>query len=195
MFFTIFAIAAIIDVELVLNTDMTLAEPNTMADVVDWLIVAEVFYITTMMVFKISLGLFFLRIINTRWQRHVVYVAVVVSTVFSLIFLFFTIFECGIPTDRVEFAMRRLTLHCVDARVISFMGYFHAAVVSASDWAFTILLIPLLIESRMSTRDKVIVSFILTLGTMSVNTQPRYFRAPHLQTVFGLRFGYADNGI
>ena len=129
---------------------------------------AETFYVLTITVFKISLGLFFLRITNAFWQRYVVYVAVFISTTFSITYMFFAIFQCGVPKSGLDFALKKLSMQCIDVKVITGMGYAHAAVVAATDWTFAILPIPLLRESRMPLRDKISVGFVLTLGTMYV---------------------------
>lgn len=64
-----------------------------------WLQVAEVFYILTMLVLKKSLALFFLRIMVKRWQQHVVYCAITLSTVMSIGYFFFACFQCGVSSD------------------------------------------------------------------------------------------------
>lgn len=79
-----------------------------------WLVTAEVFYVLTMLVLKISLALFFLRIMVKRWQQKVVYVAITFSTLMSIGYFFFACFQCGvsfaIPTYYVS---HKLTLSSI----------------------------------------------------------------------------------
>jgi len=139
---------------------------KTLGLAVEWLLAAEVFYILTMLAFKISLGLFFLRITHKKWQRYVIYVAVTISTVFSIAYLFFAIFQCGVPKSGLVFVARKKAKACVGIDAILGMGYAHAAVVSATDWAFAILPILLLRKADLDIQEKVTVGFILVLGSL-----------------------------
>ena len=166
IFFSVFVIAGIIDVTYVVGEEYAASEPNAIANVIDWLIVAEVFYIVTMVTFKISLAFFFLRLVKLMWERFVVYAAVAMSIVFGIAYLLFSIFECGVPTDRIGYALKRMELHCAPAGVIAGMGYTHAVTSCLTDWIFAVLPIPLLIKTPMPVREKIIVVIILAMGTV-----------------------------
>jgi len=46
---------------------------------------------------KLSLGMFFLRIVLQRWQQWLVKGVMAMSVVFGIAYTFFVIFQCGAP--------------------------------------------------------------------------------------------------
>lgn len=71
------------------------------------LFLALVFYVATVTFLKISLGVFLLRIINTKGQRMLIYAVMTVSTVWGLVAIFVAIFQCGYPYSAGYFLLRR----------------------------------------------------------------------------------------
>ena len=134
-------------------------------------IVAVVFYILTMLAFKISIGLFYLRIFEKKWQRRTVYGVMAVSTIFSLVAFFFAIFHCGTPKSGLLVYTRQRDGQCSSDASVLGIGYTHALIVSTTDWLYAIMPIPLLMETRIPKREKVIVGGILALGAMYVSAQ------------------------
>jgi hypothetical protein len=115
---------------------------------------------------KISLAIFFLRIMIKPWQRRTVYVAVTLSTLFNIAYFFFAIFQCGYPSSASVFVIRRLTGGCVSSIQILGVSYTHAAVTMATDLTFAALPISILRGSSMKKREKWIIGFILILGAV-----------------------------
>jgi hypothetical protein len=126
--------------------------------------VAECFYILAMLTLKISLGIFFLRIFTVKCHRVVIYTAVILSTVFSTVWFFFTAFQCGAPVTALSFFNRRLEGKCISDTEILGWSYTHAAIVMSTDLTFALLPIALLRRSSMDQREKITVIFILVLG-------------------------------
>jgi hypothetical protein len=130
------------------------------------LLVSEMFYILSMLFLKITLAIFFLRIMVSTWQRRIVYAAVGLSTTFNLGYLFFVIFQCGIPAGPSMFFIRRVTGQCTTSAQILGVSYAHAGITTTTDLIFGILPIPMLKHTTMNQREKITVSFILILAAV-----------------------------
>ena len=89
-----------------------------------------------------------------------------ISTIFSFVYLFFAIFQCGYPKSGWVFMANKLTGRCASKPTILGMGYTHAVIMSATDWMFAILPISLLRNSTIPRREKITVWFILTIGAV-----------------------------
>ena len=129
------------------------------------MLVAECFYVLTVLMFKITLGSFFLRITVKPWQRQVAYMTMAVSTVYSIAYFLFVVFQCGLPKGGWEFLMRKITEKCASRTTWLALSYTHAAIVSLTDVVFAILPMLLLRDSQMRLREKFIVGLVLMLGT------------------------------
>ena len=114
-----------------------------------------------MIFLKISLGIFFLRIVIRPWHAIFVYAIMTVSTAFGIAYFFFALFQCGNPTKILE---NKLAGHCQSASTQLGMGYTHASVQAFSDWAFASLPVIILWDAKMDRRTKASVAFILMLG-------------------------------
>jgi hypothetical protein len=130
------------------------------------LLVTEIFYVLTMLFLKISLAIFFLRIMVAPWQRRVVYITAGIATAFSLAYFFFAIFQCGVPKGPYVFFIRKLSGQCVTPTQILGFSYAHGAITSLTDVIFGFLPIPMLHHTTMNRREKTTVGFILILGAM-----------------------------
>ena len=71
--------------------------------------VAEHLYIATMPTLKVSLGVLLLRFIMERWQKKVVWVTIVLSTVYSIGNFFVNLFQCGYFDVIVLFGLQLIT--------------------------------------------------------------------------------------
>jgi hypothetical protein len=134
-----------------------------LSDASQWTLVAEVFYLTTIMFLKISLGLFFLRVVLKKWQRKVVYATVFLSTIINIYHTIFIIFSCGDPRYYLEHMVQ---MKCVRKSVELGLAYEQAAVTTITDFVFALLPLPLLWNASMDRRSKISVGCILGLGTL-----------------------------
>lgn len=132
--------------------------------VIQWLLTAESFYVLTMLMLKISLTLFFLRIMVKPWQQRVVYVSITISTLVSTAYFFFAIFQCGYPSNAWIFFIRKITNKCITPTQIIAVSYTHGGVTTLTDAIFAAFPLFMLKGSNMSLRERWIVSFILVLG-------------------------------
>ncbi|KAF2431531.1 hypothetical protein EJ08DRAFT_587012, partial [Tothia fuscella] len=126
-----------------------------------WTLVAGAFYLTTIIFLKISLGMFFLRVLLKKWQRRVVYVTMILSTIINLSYCFFVVFACGNPKDYLE---NTILQKCINRKLEISFAYEQAAVTTVTDFIFAFLPIPMLWNASMDRRSKWSVGLILSLG-------------------------------
>lgn len=125
------------------------------------------------MFLKISLGLFFLRVIVKKWQRKIVYTTMVLSTIINIYHSIFIIFSCGSPQHYLE---RKIQMKCVRKSVELALAFEQAAITTITDFVFALLPLPLLWNVSIDKRSKISVGCILGLGTLYVAPLP--FHAP-----------------
>lgn len=130
------------------------------------MLVAEVFYVLTMMTLKISLAIFFLRIMVRPWQRRTIYLAVGFATLFNIGYFFFAIFQCGYPSSALVVINKRIANKCVTRSQILGLSYTHGAITSLTDIVFAFLPIAMLRSLKMNRREKVTVGLILLLAAV-----------------------------
>jgi hypothetical protein len=143
--------------------DVLHTPPHIITYIPQWTLVAEVFYLITILFLKLSLGLFFLRVLLRRWQRNVVYVAMVSSVIINTYHCFFVVFSCGNPKYYLENTVRK---QCVGKRIEIGLAYEQAAVTTITDFVFALLPVPLLWSATMDRRSKLSVGLILSLGAL-----------------------------
>jgi hypothetical protein len=132
------------------------------------LTVAEVFYILSVMVLKMSLAVFFLRIALNFWHRMIIYTAVSVSTVYSVGMFLFAVFQCGYYKSALEFITKRFSGKCASDQTALGMTYAHATITTLTDWTFLLLPFLILRDSLMKRNEKWTVGSILGFAAMSV---------------------------
>jgi hypothetical protein len=118
------------------------------------------------MVLKIALAIFFLRITVHKWQKYTIHAALILSTVFSVAFFFFALFQCGPLKDATKFVAMKTSGQCLSKSLVMIMSYVHAGIVSITDLLFALLPILLLKDANMVKREKVVVGIILSIGTV-----------------------------
>jgi hypothetical protein len=129
------------------------------------MLISEHFYTLGILTLKISLGIFFLRIMVTKWQKWVIYITITISTVFGFSNFFFSVFQCGYFSSIWVFLERKATLeHCVSRQAGLAMGYTQSTISTGSDWMFAILPIFVLRNLHIGDKEKATVLFILSLA-------------------------------
>lgn len=120
-------------------------------------------YVATTVVLKIALGLFYLRIMPKPWQRNTIYGTVTFAVIYGIFFFFFTIFQCGSPSD---FLLKEFEGKCVSAAVL-WPVLFSASLINAiSDWTLAILPILVLAKSKMALPAKISAGCLISLGAL-----------------------------
>jgi hypothetical protein len=113
---------------------------------------------------KISLGLFFLRVLTKRWQKILFHVIMVVSSAFGLFYILVSVFQCGNPAKLADnfFASQK----CLPPAIGLTSGYVYGVVNVLADWTFVLIPIVVLLDSEMDRRSKISVSIVMTLGAI-----------------------------
>jgi hypothetical protein len=138
------------------------------------LIISEVFYIITMITLKLSLGVFFLRIMVEPWQKRSVYVIVTISTLMGIAYFLFALFICGLPVDAHFYWVRRFEGGCASSSTILGISYSHAVVTALTDLLLALLPLPMVKKATITSKEKIVVMTIFTIATAYVS-----FTAPY----------------
>ncbi|KAF2265167.1 hypothetical protein CC78DRAFT_207671 [Lojkania enalia] len=129
-----------------------------------WAIVGEATYIITIMVMKISLGIFFARIVVKTWQLWTIYFTVAVNILSSAASFFYCLFRCGTNLDAYVFY--QLADKCTPRALDRFFAYQQASFTTLTDCIFATLPIFILWNSSMDTTSKISVGLILSLAAL-----------------------------
>lgn len=115
-----------------------------------------------MVILKISLGIFYLRIAVARWQKITVYVTVGIAAIFGTYYFFAVLFECGTPST---FLSRALQNKCNSTPGTRFAINITAGIINAtSDFILAILPVTLLRRAAMPFPAKVSALAMILLG-------------------------------
>lgn len=125
---------------------------------------SEVFYILTTTTLKISLGLFFLRVLTKRWQVLLFHVILGVSAVYGLFYFITSVFACGNPAKITDTLLN--SRHCLPRGFILATGYLYGIINIIADWTFVLIPICVLMDSKLDQRSKISVSIIMGLGAI-----------------------------
>jgi hypothetical protein len=119
-----------------------------------------------MMMLKISLGIFFGRLVVKSWQIGLIYVNVGINVFSSAAAFFYVLFRCGANVDNYVF--QQLSNRCTPRSLDRFISYQQAAVTTLTDVVFVMLPVFILWNANMSRRSKISVGLILCLATAYV---------------------------
>ncbi|KAJ4991861.1 integral membrane protein [Stagonosporopsis vannaccii] len=125
---------------------------------------SEVFYILTTTLLKISLGLFFLRVLTKRWQTVIFHTILGVSAAYGLFYTFTTLFVCGDPAKLADSLAG--SRKCLPAGFILATGYIYGVINIIADWTFVLIPIVILVDSDIDRRSKISVSIVMGLGAI-----------------------------
>jgi hypothetical protein len=129
------------------------------------LLLSESGYVLTMITLKLSLGVFFFRIMILRWQRIAVYIILILSTVVGFAYFLFAISWCGFPVSAKVYWSRLLSDQCIGPKPLLGMSYTHAVISAGTDLSLAALPIPMLIKSRIRRDEKWVVVGIFVVAT------------------------------
>ncbi|KAH3967757.1 hypothetical protein HBH52_185170 [Parastagonospora nodorum] len=125
---------------------------------------SEVFYILTTTTLKISLGLFFLRVLTKRWQIMLFHYLLAISAVYGLFYVLTAIFACGDPSKIADTLLG--SQKCLPAAFGLATGYLYGAINVIADWTFVLIPITVLLDSELDRRSKISVSIVMALGAV-----------------------------
>ncbi|KAF2432375.1 hypothetical protein EJ08DRAFT_585601 [Tothia fuscella] len=163
-FFTVFCAGLIRTALVTCGKDFLAFED--LATAINFLIITECFYVLTMLVLKLSIAIFFLRIIAKRWQRVVVYISAGVSILINTVSFFFIVFQCGVPSSAYLIFIRLASGQCISRGQILGLNYGQGGITTLTDVVFAILPIFMLQGTNMNSRERWTVGFILLLAAV-----------------------------
>ncbi|KAF2196869.1 hypothetical protein GQ43DRAFT_234899 [Delitschia confertaspora ATCC 74209] len=137
---------------------------ETLAVLTRYAVIGEATYIITVMILKISVGIFLARIVVRRSQLLAIYITVTASILSSLACLFFVLFRCG--TNFNEYLARQIVEHCTSNTLDRFFAYTQASFAALTDCIFAALPIVILWNANMDMRSKVSIGLILSLAAL-----------------------------
>ncbi|KAF9734910.1 hypothetical protein PMIN02_006839 [Paraphaeosphaeria minitans] len=127
---------------------------------------SEVFYILTTTFLKISLGLFFLRLLTKPWQTRLFHVILAISGVFGILYFFVVLFVCGSPTKLADSFIGARAKHCAPVWFVLATGYIYGFINVIADWMFTLIPIVILMDSAMDRRSKFSVGIVMSFAAV-----------------------------
>jgi len=130
---------------------------------VQYIFVSELFYVVATAVVKLSIGAYFLKLTNKKYQKNVIYLNLAVVMLFSTIYFFFLLFQCH-PIDHIWMQYRDTNGTCLSGNTLANVTYAHAAMSAVTDWVFGILPVFFVWKLKMNPRTKLSVILILSLG-------------------------------
>jgi hypothetical protein len=117
---------------------------------------------------KISIIMTLLRLTINRIHVWILYTAISFASAIGLVFLFFTVFQCG-PVDYFwNRGTRTETGTCISADLLINIGYFYSASAAFTDLIFVLVPVALVWNLHMDRRNKSAVIGILGIGCMLV---------------------------
>jgi len=128
----------------------------------NWILGATVYTCETA-VLKLSIGLLLLRIVVKPWHVWTIRITMAVAVLYCTILLFITVFQC-IP---LSYYWRRTGEgHCLPTSVLTNAGYVHSAILAVADLIFAVIPATMLRNAKMPLKRKILVGFILCLGSL-----------------------------
>ncbi|KAK5999981.1 hypothetical protein QM012_005069 [Aureobasidium pullulans] len=135
---------------------------KSISQLVTNLVVFSGIYGLTCVLLKISLGLFFLRIIAEKWQRNVIYAGITINTIYGITYFGLCTFGCGDPSKYLI----RITLNqCISIKhVVIPASYVFTGLNAAMDWTMALLPITTIWHLNMPTLTKFYAYLLMLLG-------------------------------
>jgi rhodopsin domain-containing protein len=128
--------------------------------------VTECFYVLTMITLKISLAIFFLRIIIEPWQRAIVYGIISVATSAGVVYFIYTVFGCGVPVRAELHWERKMTQTCGPKSLVYGMSYMQSVVTTCTDLLLVLIPISVARKATINGKEKAVVIGIFVLAVM-----------------------------
>ncbi|EUC28518.1 hypothetical protein COCCADRAFT_30238 [Bipolaris zeicola 26-R-13] len=127
---------------------------------------SEVFYLLTTTFLKVSLGLFFLRVLTKKWQKHVFHTVLTIGVVYGFFYFFIVLFQCGDPRHIGDDFIQKSSDKCLPPALRMSAGYIYGIINVLADWTFVLIPISVLMDSDLDRRSKMSVGMVMALGAV-----------------------------
>lgn len=149
-----------------------LSNENITKAISHWFL-CQLFYAVTMIVSKMSIGFFLVRVTVRRMHTYIIWAAVAISIVAGLTFFFVVLFQCN-PISEYWMRYGRNQVGpvdngsgvCLNVEIIIALAYLYSACSIVAD--FTLALLPAWIISslKMDRKSKMLLIPLVGMGTM-----------------------------
>ncbi len=129
-----------------------------------YILTHQVFYIMSTTLLKVSLGLFFLRILTGTWPTPLLRTVIGFNILVGVIYTFIMIFQCGNPIRLAESMTG--SPDCVPRGFTLSVGYVYGTINAMTDWSFVFVSIFVLVRSGLHLWTKVSVGAVILVGTL-----------------------------
>ena len=129
--------------------------------------IAEVFFLVSLIFIKLSIGFFFLRLLEKTYQKRVIYSTMIVSVTIGTAYTFYAIFQCGVNVSGEQF-WENILARKYNPKAALAVGYLHAVTAAIVDLTLNLLPIPVIRSLKIPAREKAIIYIILAMGALSV---------------------------
>ncbi|KAI9641044.1 hypothetical protein NHQ30_010472 [Ciborinia camelliae] len=124
---------------------------------------SELLYVITMAITKVSIGVYFLRLSNKRYQFWIIFSVMATALLVGSAYFIFVLLQCH-PISYFWNMFSDGTGSCLSTSTRANITYVHAAMSAVTDWAYGILPITFVWKIKMNPRTKLSVILILSLG-------------------------------
>ncbi|KAI1503581.1 hypothetical protein F5X99DRAFT_98625 [Biscogniauxia marginata] len=123
-------------------------------------------YILNMLLIKLSIGIFLLRLAMERRYKYTIYISLGIITIWSLVLFFWNLFQCNPFAAQWDYTILQKdpSAHCVSAEEIVNAAYALSVMTVLSDWLYALLPIPMIWNVKMTVQAKATVIAVLGLG-------------------------------
>ncbi|KAH7026737.1 uncharacterized protein B0I36DRAFT_248763 [Microdochium trichocladiopsis] len=171
-------------------------EPEQVTTAISYWFVCQLFYALTMIVSKVSIGYFLVRVTVRRLHAWIIWAAVAISIVAGITFFFVVLFQCH-PISEYWMRYGRGQVGpvdngsgtCLNVEIIIALAYLYSACSIVAD--FTLALLPAWIISslKMDRKSKILLIPLVGMGTIA--SAGLVVRSPYLLTFRDPDFLYA----
>ncbi|KAI4722978.1 hypothetical protein E4T48_00762 [Aureobasidium sp. EXF-10727] len=206
--FLIGAQVSLIDTSIVLQLITLEHDPTILADISGSIATAvpaiekiymssvlfTLFYVFSLIFLKLSLAFFYLRIIVQQWQKVVIYVTVMVMSMYGFAYAFTYMFRCGADVNHQ--ILLRAQGRCIPDHTLLIMTYIFGSIDTSTDFIYAFLPIYVLWNSNMPVGMKFTAGFLLCMGSVSsVCALVRVATLSNLTTVDGFFKQAVETGL
>ncbi|KAI2624820.1 hypothetical protein GGS21DRAFT_319667 [Xylaria nigripes] len=116
---------------------------------------------------RVSIALFLLRIAIRKWHRFLLHGIMGATTVVTLVYFFFTVFQCSPPSDFWRKTRDEESRSCALSRAVDVTTVVWGALSAAMDWMLGLLPVAILWHVRINWQAKVGIASVLSLAIIS----------------------------
>ncbi|XXH00088.1 hypothetical protein Hte_006430 [Hypoxylon texense] len=126
-------------------------------------------YVLNMWLIKLSIGIFLLRLASQKRYKYILYISIIIITIWSIVLFFWNIFQCNPVAAQWDYTMLQNdpNAHCVSADEIVNAAYALSVMTILTDWLYALLPIPMVWGVKMTMQAKLTVVVILGLGVFA----------------------------